>query len=778
MKNAIDGKMAREITRNSRRLFSIVRFLALAVCLTVNFCGISLLSISTAHTNAAARPGGEGQGIDLPATALQQMRELWEEKSSRSPDQQKIDSQLLTAYKKRQGLAISRSLESLRTDVLLDKRGKTLVDIKAKSADGLIQSLKSTGVEILDVVNTRIRARIDLADVERIASMPQIVSIRPADRFTTGSLRGAGVNSQPPSRSGPDGRADRLRSDLPKLISRIRRSGNPGSQAAAQMFSPAVKNTSEGDEAHRADEARDFYGYDGTGVKIGVLSNGVDSLVALQNSGDLPPNVTVLPDQQGEGDEGSAMLEIVHDLVPGAQLFFASAAGGIARFAQNIKDLRFVHGCDIIVDDVFYLAESSFQDGQTEGVNSPLDMGLIAQAVNDVTDDGALYFSSAGNGGNKNGGTSSTWEGNFNSANTFPDLHLFGANTPNNQMRDADAIVIFQWSDSLGTSANDYDLFIFNSSLTAVVAASLDIQDGDDDPIEGTCVLAGEQIVIASFDNNLSSRFLSIRAFGGAEFNINTEGSTVGHSTVANAFGVGAVAVPDATTAANLSKVSAGVFDGSEDVEPFSSDGPRHLFYQADGTAITPGNFLSSGGLIRQKPDISAANRVTTAAPGFETFAGTSAAAPHAAAIAALLLSADRALPSPQPSINVLSPGQVRTALLSSALDVEATGADRDTGAGIVMAVPAMQAINAIPLPRIDSVSLKGKKNLLIEGEHFNSGSKVLVHGTEQKTKRQSSTSLIAKKAAKGLSSGQTVVVQVRNGNGLLSRNQFSFTRP
>jgi hypothetical protein len=73
---------------------------------------------------------------------------------------------------------------------------------------------------------------------------------------------------------------------------------------------------------------------------------------------------------------------------------------GDADFANNIRALRKA-GCDIIVDDIIYFREPVFQDG------------IIAQAVNDVTASGALYFSSAGNEGNKNDGTSGVWEGNF-----------------------------------------------------------------------------------------------------------------------------------------------------------------------------------------------------------------------------------------------------------------------------------------------------------------------------------------------------------------------------
>src|SRR5262249_19990066 len=151
---------------------------------------------------------------------------------------------------------------------------------------------------------------------------------------------------------------------------------------AQKSYKHAI-NVSQGDVAHRAAEARSFFGYDGSGVKICVLSDGVDSLATLQASGDLPPAVDVLPGQAGEGDEGSAMLEIVHDLAPGAQLGFATADPDVATFATNIIALK-DSGCNVIVDDVLYLVESPFQD---------LD---IAEAVNQVTAAGVLYFSSAG----------------------------------------------------------------------------------------------------------------------------------------------------------------------------------------------------------------------------------------------------------------------------------------------------------------------------------------------------------------------------------------------
>src|SRR5262249_4850619 len=71
--------------------------------------------------------------------------------------------------------------------------------------------------------------------------------------------------------------------------------------------------SSEGDVTHRANIARGTFHIDGTGTKIGVMSNGVDGLAQSQALGDLG-TVTVLPGQSGTGAEGTAMLEIVHDL--------------------------------------------------------------------------------------------------------------------------------------------------------------------------------------------------------------------------------------------------------------------------------------------------------------------------------------------------------------------------------------------------------------------------------------------------------------------------------
>ena len=198
-------------------------------------------------------------------------------------------------------------------------------------------------------------------------------------------------------------------------------------------------------------------------------------------------------------------------LAPNANLYFATANGGPAVFAQNIRDLA-AAGCTIIVDDVGYDNESPFQDGQIG--TSQTNGGIIAQAVRDVAAGGVLYFSSAANSGNKNDNTSGKWEGDFldGGATTIGAggrIHGFGGQTYNQFLVTSGNTVALSWSDPLGASANDYDLYVLNTAETAVVAASTGEQTGSEDPLEripGS--FAGERAVIVKYSG--SGRFLHL----------------------------------------------------------------------------------------------------------------------------------------------------------------------------------------------------------------------------------------------------------------------------
>ena len=87
-------------------------------------------------------------------------------------------------------------------------------------------------------------------------------------------------------------------------------------------------------------------------------------------------------------DEGRAMLQIVHDVAPDAELYFRSGFISAGNFAEGIKVLR-DSGCNVIVDDITYLTEPFFSDG------------VVAKAVEEVTASGVNYFTSAGNFGIK-----------------------------------------------------------------------------------------------------------------------------------------------------------------------------------------------------------------------------------------------------------------------------------------------------------------------------------------------------------------------------------------
>ncbi|HYV06583.1 MAG TPA: S8 family serine peptidase, partial [Blastocatellia bacterium] len=577
---------------------------------------------------------------------------------------------------------------TLETGIAVDAQGRVTVDITAKIGGSLIEDLAAAGADLSYIYPqyNSLRATVALDQLERIAGFPQVIFIMPKQEgqvwraaepapsgFATASLSGIAPDFAE--------RASRVRTRLTEALATIgqrQQEPNVGSQ------------NSQGDTTHKANTARSTYGANGAGVKIGVISNGCPSLAASQALGDLGP-VTVLPGQVGSGDEGTAMLEIVHDLAPGAQLFFATANPMISVFAQNIRDLR-TAGCDIIVDDVFYFVETPFQDGQAPSVVSNTNGGLVTQAVKDVTAAGALYFSSAGNQGNLTDSTSSCYQGDFVSGGTLAlvpggNLHDFDSGGGVQQF---DLIqtgsgnpINLYWSDPLGGSANDYDLFVLNSTSTSILASSTNVQNGTQDPFEqtsGTTNVTNNRVVVLQ-KTGAANRFfhITINANGAGRLGTATEGTTKGHSMALDAYSCAATPAsgpfPGPFTAANVS-------------ETFSSDGPRRIFFLENGTAITPGNFSSTGGTLRQKPDITAADGVSvTGVGGFPTtFFGTSAAAPHAAAIAGLLKSA----------FPTLTPAQIRTRLTGSAIDIETAGVDRTTGAGIVMAFESLQAEGAV----------------------------------------------------------------------------------
>ncbi len=558
---------------------------------------------------------------NLPEPVGRSIQVLLAQKAQRTPAQRKLSSQLLDAAESAQASGSGARRQARDADA---KDEVVTVDIRADVTPAVLARIRALGGTVINSVPKyrAIRAQLPVTAIERLAALAAVQTIRPADEAVT-------------------------RKD----------------------------NTTQGDAAHRANAARTTYSVDGTGIGIGVISDGVRTLADRQASGDLPAQVTVLPGQAGAGDEGTALLEIVHDLAPGAELYFATGNGGQARMGENIEALCEA-GANVIVDDIGYLLEAAFQDD------------IVAQGVNAAVADGCVFFSAGGNDGNLTNRTSGVWEGDYAAGSalvvdgqTLGTKHDFGGGVEANELEGRSVrTIILQWADPLGDSSNDYDLFLVNEN-GAVLASSTDTQDGTQDPIEVISspifTYSGLSVVVVKASG--ANRYLRVQAHSGP-LAVATAGTLYGHSAQENAI---SVAMVDVATAGG----SGGVFDGTESVHRENSDGPRRIFFEADGTAITSGNFSATGGKLLQKPDLTAATCVTTATPGFSRFCGTSAAAPHAAAIGALMLEA-----AGGPEQVTLA--QLRTAMTGVALDIEATGVDRDSGAGIVMAPAAVDAVD------------------------------------------------------------------------------------
>ena len=413
---------------------------------------------------------------DIAPEALAQIDALIREKETRSPVQRKIDSQLLYEMRIKQRVPVANGIQTVETDVPYASDGHVIVDIKALLTPGFFAGLAALGVEVISSNSQggMLRAHINIEQVEALASLPEVTFVQPRQDAIV-------VRRQSSPLRVTDKVADFLDGALPTPAN-----VTPANSNVLITQTGQGSRSSEGDVTHLAFAARQAFGANGAGVKIGVLSNGVTNLAASQATGDLGP-VTVLPGQAGSGDEGTAMLEIIHDLAPAAQLYFATANSGITAFANNIRALR-AAGCNIIVDDVFYFVETPFQDGQAASVVSNTNGGVVIQAVNDVIASGALYFSSAGNSGNLTDGTSGTWEGDFvdggPTSSPLPTgtLHSFGGQNFDVITAASGNPTNLYWSDPLGGSANDYDLFRLNSAGTAVMASSTNIQNGTQDP--------------------------------------------------------------------------------------------------------------------------------------------------------------------------------------------------------------------------------------------------------------------------------------------------------
>ncbi|MDI1325099.1 MAG: S8 family serine peptidase [Algoriphagus sp.] len=524
---------------------------------------------------------------------------------------------------------------------------------------------------------------------------------------------------------------------------------------------PGVPNkgatTTQGDRVMRSNLVRAGYVHsegdqaiDGTGIKIGLLSDsyatrtdaGVNPLATDIANGDLPENLYFsrdLPSRFGIGtDEGRAMLQIIHDIAPGAQLGFRTGVITAGDFAQGIRDLASA-GSDIIIDDITYITEPFFSDGK------------VAKAVNEVSNNGVSYFTSAGNFGSKsfegifnpvqdptiylplNGGewTDGGRAHQFGDGKTTQSIKVFpGQNGP------AVYMIALQWDDplySVDQTGSLYDLDIYLKDFGApLFGFNRDNSNGD--PIEILSFTITEETTIdlliarecescTDLDSNKGIKFKYVVFRGELDPNdqngINAS-TIVGHANSEGAMTVGAVLY------ANTS-----VFGFDPSLVPA-------------GTApFTAATFSSRGGtmtnnLVRNKPDFTAPNGVNTTvnlgAPNLEgdnfpNFFGTSAAAPHAAAVAALIKQARlKYYPSTKPTGWLGDPGEslpadIRRVLKTTAQDMHESGDDIKSGSGLVRADRALLELAA---PNPDNIELVYDEALTPGEVEF----KLIINGT------------------------------------------------
>jgi hypothetical protein len=259
----------------------------------------------------------------------------------------KLGPWLANVHEEYQGSSNKRAFRS-RNSAMRVQGGLISLDLYANDGASLQRSLTALGARNIKSHGPLVSAQVPVSALGQLAALPAL-------RFAIPSLARVRVASQ----------------------------GDVVSQGDVSLGSNTVRATT---------------GLDGAGVTVGVMSDsyqcnpapfvpGAPTTTAAQDEAtqDVPPGVEVLDNGPCPGsDEGRGMVQLVHDVAPGAAQKFHTAFNSLVDFADGILELQEA-GSDVIVDDVIYFAENMFSDG------------IIAQAADLAVARGAAYFSSAGN---------------------------------------------------------------------------------------------------------------------------------------------------------------------------------------------------------------------------------------------------------------------------------------------------------------------------------------------------------------------------------------------
>jgi hypothetical protein len=489
--------------------------------------------------------------------------------------------------------------------------------------------------------------------------------------------------------------------------------------------------TGEGVASLRADVVQNnMPGFDGTGVKVGVISDsfgrasestpvyadvnedGIDDIVGTDSQWlqELPLTVGILEDafveydEEGNpddfySDEGRAMAEIVHEMAPGAELFFHAAFNdgkpGTARAIEKLADA----GCSVITDDTFYLNEPMFQDGE------------IAQAIDQVSNASDVVFITASGNLNVNSVYSQYYdidpENNNDEWSKIPnevDFHnwdrTFGATEylPVTLLPGSSLTVTLHWenpfSGMLGEGAStDFDMYLFDTDYNLLYAAD-NVQGTTASPSGDPWEIAGygnysddfepKTILIAIDKHHGPAVPFKLVVFGNNDaIKISStrfdQPILFGRNLAKTAVSVGAVNVFENDSDGEL-------LDDPHIVDPtiYSSKGGYHrILYSPTGERLPEPELFFS-------PQVSSVDGTNNSFFGgygsdgdeLPNFFGTSAASPHVAGIAAMVRQANPDLTG----------AEVRQLFSDTAVDVFEPGLDAYTGYGMVYADLAVQA--------------------------------------------------------------------------------------
>ena len=546
------------------------------------------------------------------------------ERLLRDPETDSVYKEFVIAYEQG-GLAAAEELARRRGLLTPDNevRVTLVVDTPASRTARLIDDLEALGVNVLGSYRDLIDISIPLNVIAGVAQSENPAAIFEQIRDVEHVV---GLRLNPPS--------------VPQNLPRAERRGARRSLRVQQSSGRSI--VSEGMFAINAAEWH-AAGFTGQGIQIGVLDQGFDGF-RDQLGRELPEQVIarsfvsgVEPDAAGE-NHGTAVAEIVHDVAPRAELFFAHYDGGDVSMG-NAVDWLLEQGVQII----------SHSAG---GLAGPMDgTGRDAELVDRVTAQGVLWINSAGNSADEHLRT------------TYGDadgdgFHDFKPESPLLAFRpvpDQTTQIVLNWDD-WPQADEDYDLYLLDRD-GVVLASSRNIQAGNRAPVEQ---------ILYRFDD-AGAYYVSVQANGTsrpARLDLyihearSMEFTTPSHSLATPADARGALTV--------------GAVDFRDNtLQPYSSYGPTE-----DG---------------RQKPELLGPDGVSVATYAPEAFFGTSAAAPHVAGAAALIWSA-------HPGFDA---DDLRVSLLANTIPVKSDAGADATGSGVLrLPAPPRGVTKAEPATR------------------------------------------------------------------------------